>query len=264
MQKILFEIFAFQIRSYYLFWGASLLLFVLWTRRRAVKLYGMDEKDITSVLVWVYCAGILGSFIPGIVERFPLYLDGKIAFTQLFQGLYSAGGLLAGGLIGLWRLKKCGASADCFADAASIPLVVMLSIGRIGCLLEGCCTGIGALYPVPPRFWLHFPADPAGFWRFPSQPLESLTTFCIALFLAVLSKLLPEHIKNRGGLLFPFVLVSYGLYRLLSDPYRQLYADDLMNVNRYIWTAGIILGILWFLRTYMRISSASTNSSSKS
>lgn len=253
MRPVLFEIFNAEVRSYYALWAFALFLLVVWTRRRAERLYGMSESDVSSVLVWVYCAGILGSFVPGIMERLPLYFDGRIAFADVFRGLYSAGGLLAGGLAGLWRLRKLGASADAFADAVSIPLAVMLAVGRVGCLLEGCCSGAGAAFVDAPRFWLHFPTDPANFWRFPSQPLESFAALCIALFLAVLSALLPEDKRRRGGVLFPFVLILYGLYRLLADPQRQLYADGLMNVNRYVWTAGIIVGAAWLMRTAKRL-----------
>lgn len=253
MRPILFEIFSAKVHSYYLLWGFALFLLVVWTRRRAVRIYGMSYGTASSVLVWVYCAGILGSFVPGIIERLPLYLDGKIAFVEVFRGLYSAGGLLAGGLAGLWRLRKLGAGAGAFADAASIPLAAMLAVGRAGCLLEGCCLGAGAVFGEAPRFWLHFPSDPANFWRFPSQPLESFAAFSIALFLAALSAILPEDKRKQGGILFPFVLILYGLYRLFSDPRRQLYADGLMNINRYIWTIGIIVGAAWLLRTARRL-----------
>lgn len=254
MRPILFEIFGVKFHSYYLLWGFALFLLVVWTRRRAVRIYGMSDEIVSSVLVWVYCAGILGSFVPGIIERLPLYLDGRITFGEVFRGLYSAGGLLAGGLAGLWRLRKLCANAGAFADAASIPLAAMLAVGRAGCLLEGCCSGAGTLCGEAPRFWIHFPNDPVNFWRFPSQPLESLAAFCIALFLVALSALLPKDKRKHGGILFPFVLIFYGLYRLLSDPRRQLYADGLMNLNRYVWMIGIIAGVVWLLRTARRLS----------
>ncbi|OUO93080.1 prolipoprotein diacylglyceryl transferase family protein [Cloacibacillus sp. An23] len=252
MRPVLFEIFGAEIRSYYLLWASALFLLVVWTRRRASRVYGMDDRAVSSVLVWVYCAGILGSFIPGIIERIPLYLDGRIEFSEIFRGLYSAGGLLCGGLFGLWRLRRLGASADAFADAASVPLAAMLALGRVGCLLEGCCSGAGGFYSEPPALWLHFPSDAPNFWRFPSQPAESAASLCIAVFLCLLSAALPEDARRRGGVLFPFMLILYGLYRLLSDPRRQLYADGLMNVNAFVWAAGIIAGAAWLCRTVKR------------
>ncbi len=255
MRPVLFEIFGTEVHGYYMLWAFALFLLVVWTRRRASRIYGMDDDAVSSVLVWVYCAGILGSFVPGVIERLPLYFDGKITFVEIFRGLYSAGGLLAGGLAGLWRLRKLGESADAFADAASIPLAVMLAVGRVGCLLEGCCSGV-AVHDAASWFRLRFPSDPPGLWRFPSQPLESAAALGIALFLALLSALLPAEAKKRGGLLFPFVLILYGLYRLFSDPCRQLYADGLMDVNRYVWTAGVLLGAAWLLRTVRRLRGA--------
>lgn len=257
MRPILFELLGVEVRSYYVLWAFALFLFIVWTRDRCEKIYGVGGEEAEYVLSGVCFAGILGSFVPGIIERLPLYFSGEISFGEVFRGLYSAGGLLAGGLVGLWRLRKRGVSTGAFADAASIPLAVMLAVGRVGCLLEGCCSGAGAAFAAAPKFWLHFPSDPPGFLRFPSQPLESAAALCIALFLVLLTALLPEDKRRQGGLLFPCVLILYGLYRLFSDPYRQLYADGLMNINRYVWALGIIVGAAWLGRTVRRFRARS-------
>lgn len=179
-----------------------------------------------------------------------MYLDKQIAFGEVFRGLYSAGGLLAGGLIGLWRLHKTGVSADAFADAASVPLCLMLAVGRVGCLIEGCCSGISRVSDEAPRFWLHFAGEPDNIWRFPSQPAESAAALCIAVMLTLLSAMLPKDKRQNGGILFPLAMIFYGSYRLISDPYRQLFADGLMNINRYVWIAGIAIGTAWLLKTF--------------
>ena len=59
MRPVLFEIFNAEVHSYYALWAFALFLLVVWTRRRAERLYGMSDADVSSVLVWVYCAGIL-------------------------------------------------------------------------------------------------------------------------------------------------------------------------------------------------------------
>ena len=47
--------------------------------------------------------------------------------------------------------------------------------------------------------------------------------------------------------------LSAAMLDMLADPQRQLYADGLMNVNRYVWTAGIIVGAAWLMRTAKRL-----------
>lgn len=255
MYPVIFKLSFVEVRSYYVLWAFALFMLMIWTRRRAEKIYGLDDADVAAVMLWVYCAGIAGSFVPGIIERLPLYMEGRIAFGELFRGLYSSGGLLAGGLFGLWKIYKLGLSADVFADAVSIPLAAMLCVGRIGCFLEGCCVGIGRYYRGNVPWWaVHFPFDAAGFCRFPSQLLESSVTFLIFIFLSAASRFIPREAIKRGGILFPFMLIFYGLYRIFSDHYRQLYADGLMKTSRYIWEAGVVLGACWLFYTIFRMT----------
>lgn len=256
MYPVIFRISFVEVRSYYLLWASALFLLIFWSRYRAMRVYGMEDDDVTSVLIWVYCAGILGAFAAGVAEKLPLYWDGRLSLAQTFRGLSSGGGLLAGGLVGLWQLRKRGLSADAFADAAALPLAAMLAIGRIGCFLEGCCVGSGH-YCKPgtvPWWSVHFPFDPANFFRFPSQLAESISALFILLLLAALSHAAPKMIIKRGGILFPLFMLFYGLYRLLSDPLRQSNAVTYAQSGHYIWIAALVVGLFWLSFTAFRLT----------
>lgn len=252
MHPVLFHISFIEARSYYVLWAFALLLFVLWTRRRCVGRFGLGWEETTSVVMWVYCAAILGAMAGSALEKLPLVLSGAEGWSLLKKGGLSSGpGLLCGGLAGIWRLRKLKLSVDDFAEASALPAAVMLGIGRIGCFMDGCCKGFGFDCALRPWWGVHFPSDAAGFFRFPSQLSESAASFMIALILFA-----AEREARRGGvriggsaLLFPVFLILYGAYRLVFDFFRETETDAAFNSAHWLAAAAMLLGVLWLWRT---------------
>ena len=58
MHPVLFKIMFIEARSYYVLWAFALLIFILWTRSRAVKRFAISWDDATSVILWVYTGAI--------------------------------------------------------------------------------------------------------------------------------------------------------------------------------------------------------------
>jgi phosphatidylglycerol:prolipoprotein diacylglycerol transferase len=115
MHPVLFHISFIEARSYYVLWAFALLLFVLWTRRRCVRMFGMSWEEATSVVIWVYCAAILGAMAGSALEKVPLVLSGTQSLALIKKGGLSSGpGLLCGGLAGIWRLRRLQAFARRF------------------------------------------------------------------------------------------------------------------------------------------------------
>lgn len=255
MFPVIFKLSFIEARSYYVLWASALLLFVFWTRERAEKLYGMDDDDVTSVLLWIYCAGILGSYGASVIFRFPHWLRGEISFGTMMKGLVSWGGMLAGGAAGLLRLRRLRLSVDAFADAAAVPAAAMLAAGRIGCGLEGCCAGIGCSYTAGAPWWaVHMHYDAVGFLRFPSQFAESFFSFVILLILLCTQKFLAKHKAERqGGFLFPLFLILYAGYRLFFDRLRDLPSNGLTQDGSPVWIFAVVVGVLWLSLSIVRL-----------
>ena len=251
MYPVLFKFSFIEARSYYVLWASALLIFVFWTRRRAENLYGIDYDDCTSVLLWIYCAGIIGSSAASILTRLPLYFRGEISLSFALKGMVSWGGMLAGGAAGLWRLRRLHISVNAFADAAALPAAALLAVGRLGCLMEGCCAGVGCHYDKAPWWAIHFAFDQIGFMRFPSQFLESLASFFILALLFLLQRRLGTRAK-RGGILFPVFLILYGAYRLLTDSMRAAGPAAIGQKGAAVWAAAVIIGAVWLIFTVAR------------
>jgi len=252
MHPVLFHISFIEARSYYVLWAFALLLFVFWTRRRCVKMFGMSWEDATSAVLWVYCAAILGAMAGSALEKLPLVISGAQSLALIKKGGLSSGpGLLCGGLAGIWRLRRLHLSLDDFSEACSIPAAMMLGIGRIGCFMDGCCKGIGFDCTLRPWWGVHFPTDAAGFFRYPSQISESTAAFCLALLLFVVERSARRSGVRIGGsaILFPLFLILYGAYRLIFDFFREAEADAAFNSAHWLAAAAIVLGIVWLWHT---------------
>jgi phosphatidylglycerol:prolipoprotein diacylglycerol transferase len=100
-----------------------------------------------------------------------------------------------------------------FWDAATFTILVGMVFTRIGCLLNGCCSG----RPTSAWFGCNLP-DHRGTWRrrIPTQILEM--TWAATIFGAAI--LMRDH-KLPAGAIFCLAVVAYGAGRFLLEPLRD-------------------------------------------
>jgi phosphatidylglycerol:prolipoprotein diacylglycerol transferase len=168
---------------------------IFWSR-----LARKDER-----LIFIYAAALGGAFAGAKLAY--LAAEGWMRFGQPGMWLQLATGksilgALLGGYASVELAKKYSGYTEPTGDlfAAAVPLAVAL--GRIGCLLHGCCLGIlcqPAWYTI---------RDPFGQARWPAVPVEmGFNLLCAALFWWMRRKgLLP-------GQHFHIYLMAYGLFR---------------------------------------------------
>ena len=174
-------------------------------------------------LVLIYVAALLSAFI-GAKLVYVLaegWLDWPLPdrWLRLATGKSVLGALL-GGYAGVELAKHAlghrAATGDLFALVAPLGI----GIGRIGCLLHGCCLGERCA----PAWWTI--CDAQGVARWPAVPLElAFNIAAIAIFL-----LLRRAEKMRGQH-FHLYLIAYGTFR---------FAHEWMRVTPKI--AGVISG----------------------
>jgi len=145
------------IRAY----GVMMLLAILagtglavWRARRA----GLDPEVIYSLAFWAFVPGIIGArafyvieyrneqFWPVYQQRGAIALLGEVA--NLTQGGLVVYGSVIGGALGFAlfvRARRLPVLA--LSDLIAPSLVLGLALGRIGCLLNGCCYGHHCEHP---------------------------------------------------------------------------------------------------------------------
>jgi phosphatidylglycerol:prolipoprotein diacylglycerol transferase len=223
---------------------------IWWTERRASLKYGFTEDDARSVLSWSFCGVFIGAWAGGFIDK--AGAPGELArgVSGLFNaGLSSGPAFIAGGLFGLFKLRRKGLSVGRFADAAAIPTAFMIFAGRWGCFLQGCCAGL----PTNSRFGVRFPFSP-GVPRWPSQIFESAAGLAVGLLLAAIERYRAARGRDAsGGILLPLFLTLYGLYRLFFDflrPGNGFLGFFALTTAQYSGMIAAVTGIFWLYGTH--------------
>lgn len=132
-------------------YGVMLLLATVTGLAMAVhraKQHGLHPDVIYSLTFWMFVFGIAGARLFFVIEYWDVAFTGATLAERLFRAVtFTEGGLVVyGSLIGaagvfVWRCWARGLPVLAIADLLAPSLAVGLAIGRIGCLLNGCCYG---------------------------------------------------------------------------------------------------------------------------
>ena len=185
-------------------------LAALWLARRRAPRYGFEPGKISDASMIALFAGVIGARIVFILQELPYYLKHKDQlFSLQFQGLTSFGGLLFGFAayaIFAWRQKRALREV---LDVVAPSALVGHAIGRIGCLLNGCCYGV----VTNSGFGVHI--DDSSTLHVPAQLFDSVMTFA-----AVGILLWIERRGLRKGQSFSLFLILYGVTRFIYEFWR--------------------------------------------
>jgi phosphatidylglycerol---prolipoprotein diacylglyceryl transferase len=134
-------------------------------------------------------------------------------FDRSEGGAAQYGGLILVLPLSAPLLAAMGVGFGAFWDIGAITILVGMIFTRVGCLLNGCCSGR------PARIWgsLYLP-NHAGVWeqRIPTQILEGgLGAMLLAFALAAWRRM------PFDGALFAFVVGGYGCGRLVLESARE-------------------------------------------
>ena len=241
------------IHFYGLMYVVAITLAVIITRRRW-RAVGGDPTLVTDVATWVVPAGIVGARIYfDITTPFditPHTWWGPLAVWNGGLGVW--GGILAGALVGVWRVHRAGADWRLFANAIAPALLVAQAIGRIGNYfnqeLVGKPTSLPWALEVSPA---HRPAGYLGFSTF--QP-SFLYELIFDLALAALLVWLGHHRNIRPPGLLALYVAGYSAYRIFEETIRVDSSAHLLGLrlNFYIAIVGTAAGIAWFAWTQRR------------
>jgi phosphatidylglycerol---prolipoprotein diacylglyceryl transferase len=210
MHPTLFEIFGHKIPSY----GVLLIIGFaagLWLCFRRAAAYGFTKGEVADAGFWALILGILGARIFYIAQQWQHYGQnpGDI-FQWRFQGLTSFGGIVFGVLAVALYAKRNKKSPIKLIDLMIVGFVLAHIIGRLGCLLNGCCYGHQTTLP----WGITMPNLPGVYH--PAQVYDSL------LNIAVLAGLLWfEKRRPATGQVLALFLILHGLARFIYEFWRM-------------------------------------------
>ncbi|MFA5388751.1 MAG: prolipoprotein diacylglyceryl transferase [Candidatus Omnitrophota bacterium] len=147
------------------------------------------------------------------------FLVDPVSIFRIWEGGLAIHGAIFGGIIaGIIFSNARKISFWALADIIAPSLILGQAIGRIGCFLNGCCSGIA----MKPLF---------GMTTHPTQIYELILDFTGFLLLWNLRKRL-----KFDGALFLLYVMAYGVIRLIVSQFR---ADNVYLFNTGITLAGI-------------------------
>lgn len=160
------------------------------------------------------CGGALYVFVTYSWEQILIFIR-QGDFRFLGSGIVFYGGLIGGVLGALLGIRIAGCRVGS-VERAVVPFIPLgHAVGRVGCVLAGCCHG----FPYEGPLALHYPNSLAGLspeqGYFPVQPLESLVNVLICLALLFYEK----RAKRTTDVLFMY-LGFYGISRFFLEMLR--------------------------------------------
>lgn len=254
MFPILFKIpfIDFPIHGYGVLVAAGFLVgswVVQYESRRA----GEDPARAMDLVFYILIAAIFGSRIVYVLVSEPhKVLENPLYLFRIWEGgLVFYGGFIGAVLISIWYFRKHRLPAWKYADFFAPALALGHGIGRLGCVLTGCCYG----RPMLNDTWyaLVFPLNPnslapGAIPLYPTQLMESGAEFLLfGLTMFLLRR------KKIDGQVITIYVMGYAFSRFLieslrGDAVRGFLFNGLLSTSQLI--AIILFAIGYGLYLY--------------
>jgi phosphatidylglycerol:prolipoprotein diacylglycerol transferase len=220
MHPILFEIGHWPVYSYGVLLAvaylAALQLAVVRARRA-----GIDPARVMDLGIYLIIAALVGAKVMLVLTDFNYFRTNPAEILSLVR----AGGVFYGGLIvsfltGLWLVRRyklpMWSTADMYAPGIALGHIV----GRLGCLMAGCCYGKPT--DVPWAITFTDPVAAANVGTPLGMPLHPTQLYDAGAELLILIVLLATERKGRpfAGRTFWLYILLYAVSRYIVEIYR--------------------------------------------
>jgi phosphatidylglycerol:prolipoprotein diacylglycerol transferase len=238
MDPIAFKIGGFAIYWYGIFVAAGFLV-GLWTASRRAFFDGLDGKVVSDLGIWIIIGALIGSRALYVFTEWGEFSDKSVSEWINFRsgGLVFYGGFIGGAIaVILYILIQGSQPLWKIADALAPSIPLGHALGRLGCLMYGCCFGATCDFPWAIQFPFGSPAhsvhNSAGLLTasashslhvHPSQVYAALLNFLIYFALAWLYRR-----KIFDGQVFGVYLVAYSINRFILEFFRGDYQLEQM------------------------------------
>jgi phosphatidylglycerol:prolipoprotein diacylglycerol transferase len=234
MYPDLFSIGPVTLHSYGLFVAMGFFVGLLVTKRLG-DAAGISREQVMDMGFVIILSAIIGSRVMYVLMNTSYYTRNPLDMFKIWQGgLVFSGGVLGVVLTMVWYIKRHGLSIGKIADLWAPAIAIGEAIGRIGCLMAGCCYGRptgtewGITFTDP-----HSLACPLNVPLHPTQIYSSLSGFIIFLVVMTLySK------KKFEGQVFLWFLILHSTARLAIERFRGddrgIFLNSGMSMTQFV------------------------------
>ncbi len=243
MYPVLFEFFGLKLYSFGLIVALAALVAILWMIRRA-RQAGENEEQYLEIAFWLIISGFVGARLFYFIFFPEHFLADPLGALLSQGGLVWYGGMIAVTLTVIFYTRLKGINLWKFGDVFVPTAALALAIGRIGCLMAGCC--YGAVCEVP---WaIHYPHghETGGL---PVHPTPLYESFALLVVTGLLLRI--DKRKPFNGLTTWMFFIIYGVVRFVIEYYRGdrlVWLESFnLSASQLISLGGILLGVVMIL-----------------
>ncbi|MEI6245451.1 MAG: prolipoprotein diacylglyceryl transferase [Acidobacteriota bacterium] len=257
MHPVLFEIGGWPVYSYGVLLAAAYLAGLQMAVVRARRA-GLDPAKVMDFGIYLIIAALIGAKLMLVVVDFSYFRQNPRELMSLARaGGVFYGGLIAAVLVGIWLVRKYQLRIWTMGDLMAPGIALGHVIGRVGCLLAGCCYGRPTSVP-----WAVTFNDPAAALNVGTPlaiPLHPTQLYDAGAELIILGVLLATERKGRKfeGRTFWAYLLMYAISRFIIEFFRgddRGMAFNILSTSQVVSAAIVPLSLLmlWRLRARAR------------
>lgn len=206
IDPVAFTIGSLTVRWYGIMIGIAVILMIAVTTKEVKRLGIM--RDPYSLFLWCIIGGLIGGRLAYVIYDWEHFIANPRDIIG-FQGLAQNGmiiGVIMAALIYMRVTKMRFSTLLSIGDAVAVGTPLALAIGRIGCTLNGCCTGQPSPFQFYPLAVIYTPRDAMSpqYWNVPVYPTNQYHLLWNLIVFAIVWRLRGKF-KPEGTLLFFFI-----------------------------------------------------------
>jgi phosphatidylglycerol:prolipoprotein diacylglycerol transferase len=222
VDPVAFTIGSLEIRWYGIIIAVAVAMLVVTIPKEAKRL-GIT-RDLYSLFFCCIIGGLIGGRLAYVIYDWEHFVANPRDIIG-FQGLAQNGmiiGVVVAALIYMRVTRMRFSMLLSIGDAVAVWTPLALAIGRIGCTLNGCCSGQPSPFQFFPLAIIYTPRDtiPPQYWGVPLYPTQIYHLLWNLIVFAIVWRLRGKF-KPEGGLLFFFFCIfaagDFGIRFLRTD-----------------------------------------------
>ena len=251
MYPKLFELGAINVYTYGVLLAAAYLTGLQVALVRARR-HGLDPNRVMDLGIYVIISALIGAKLMLLIVEFEHF---SLSLADLWV-LLRSGGVFYGGLflavpVALWYMRRHRMPTWPTCDIFAPGIALGQAIGRIGCLMAGCCFGRPTSMPWGITFTNPLAASnvgtPLGVTLHPTQLYESgVDLFIFAFLLLTERRGRPFHGRTFWG-----YALLYGIARFIIEIYRgdeRGTVFDVLSTSQFLSILVVPLSLAMLLR----------------
>jgi phosphatidylglycerol:prolipoprotein diacylglycerol transferase len=205
---------------------------------------GMSRQQVMDMIFMIILCAIVGSRLTFVLINYAYFLERPLAAFKLWEGglVFSGGFVLVLLFVG-WYIRRHRLPLWSIGDLFAPAVAISQGLGRLGCLMAGCCYGKPSDIPWAITFNHPQSLAPHHVPLHPTQIYASLSGFIIFFILILI-----RQKKKFEGQVFLWFVILHSTSRLIVERFRGddrgVIAGTALSVTQVVTLVLLVAGVV--------------------